>query len=245
MNKNCIRILIIVFCCIFIIIPSINTSATAPTVDNTQPNYENITNYVTEIDDDKEKQGIGNITKEYIRKNKIDIKNEHFDYFNAKLYRVNNTSLKAYIIPIKGSNQKFHEISNLTIFYNDEYSVDTYTELHVKESNLGTFQVSYYSNGQEIANEITKDTFITAKEYQEQEDSDSELSSYPIFQTKGVNWGGIAKCLGISWSVGAVLAAVCGTACVLSAGTACVICIGAYLGFDIASITGCIAGNTV
>ncbi|MFC9541274.1 hypothetical protein ACFTQ7_15470 [Lysinibacillus sp. NPDC056959] len=177
--------------------------------------------------------------------NKIDIKNEHFDYFNAKLYRVNNTSLKAYIIPIKGFNQKLHEISNLTVFYNSEYNVDTYTELHVKESNLGTFQVSYYSNGQEIANEITKDTFITAKEYQEQEDSDSVLSSYPIFQTKGVNWGGIAKCLGISWSVGAVLAAVCGTACVLSAGTACVICIGAYLGFDIASITGCIAGNTV
>ncbi len=103
----------------------------------------------------------------------------------------------------------------------------------MKESNLGTFQVSYYSNGQEIANEITKDTFITTKDYQGD------------FQTKRINWGGIAKCLGISWSVGAVLATVCGTACVLSAGTACVICIGAYLGFDITSITGCIAGNIV
>ncbi|MCU9602771.1 hypothetical protein [Pallidibacillus thermolactis] len=240
LNKNLVKVFAIIFS-VAIVFTSISTPVKVLADSKTQQNYVEVMNSVTEIDDIQELKKIQKFTKKRIKNNKINVRNENLDYNNAKLYKVNDTSLKAFIVPIKSTSQKFHEVSNVTLFYNQEYKVTKYTELHVKESKSGTFQVSFYSNGNEIANKITEDKFTTAKEYKAEHNS----SSSSEFQTMGVDFGGIADCLGLTWSVGAVLAAVCGTACVLTGGTACAICIGAYLGFDVSAVTGCIVGNIV
>lgn len=205
--------------------------------NESEQNYEEVMNDVTEITDNDEKKKFKEFTKQGIKNKKITLYNEKIDYDNARLYKVNETNLKAYTVQLKGSDQKFHEISNVTIFYDGEQNISEYTEFHLKESEQGTFQITYYSNGQEIGNEITDDTFTTAKEHQK------SLASAPGFQTMGMDWGGLADCLGISWSVGAAIAVVCGGVCLITAGAGCGVCIGAYLGYDLAAVSGCVIGN--
>jgi hypothetical protein len=202
-----------------------------------QQDYENVMEHLTEIEDANEVEKFKEITNQKIKKEELTLFNNNIDYSNSKLYQVEKTNSLVYSVPLKENSQRYHEVSNITIFYDEEYNVTDFTELHIKESVQDTFQVTYYLNANEIANEITNDKFTTAAEHQD------NLRSNPGFQTMGVDFGGIANCLGLTFSVGAALAVICGSVCLITAGTGCALCIGAYVGYDISTVTGCIIGN--
>ncbi|SHH84900.1 hypothetical protein [Virgibacillus chiguensis] len=215
---------------------NVKSTYAAESNNNLQQKFEETMDSVTEIENKEAKAKYRTLTTNLIKKNNLKINTSIIDHNNAKVYKTKNKEYTVYTAQIKSPNTKFHEISNLTVFYDKNNKIKDYLETQVKESSKGTFQISAFLNGKEVFNEITDDEFTTAEA-----NSQNNTGVKPY----GVNFGKIADCLGLSFSVAAGLGAVCGTVCVATAGTGCAICIGAYLGFDVSSVTACVVGGVV
>lgn len=157
------------------------------------------------------------------------------DFEEAKLYSLKNTEYTAYTVPVVDL-ENFHEISNVTFYLDQQFNVVHQTELHLKKSNLGTFQIINYLDGEEVANELTDESFITAKEYQENRNNGG---------VQLLSWASFSECMGIPVTVGLMVATVCGTVCVATLGTGCLMCLGAALGFSSGSLAACAADHLI
>lgn len=159
----------------------------------------------------------------------LEVVHNNLDFEEAKLYDVNESDLDVFTVPVVDP-ENFHEMSNVAFYIDQDQNIATQTEFYLQKSDQGTFQVLYYLDGEEIANEITEDSFTTAKDYQENSDKIQLLG-----------WNGFADCMGIPTTVAVVIAHVCGALCVVTLGTGCLVCIGGFLGVNTGAIAGCAA----
>ncbi|WP_156801805.1 hypothetical protein [Corynebacterium mastitidis] len=113
-------------------------------------------------------------------------------------------------------------------FSGDDLTDVIQASLHEKTATSGT--VSLYHNG-----ELTKEEFVEVEE-----------STAPTVALRGMDWGGLNRCLsnaGIAaWAI-AALSVVCGAACAVTAGTGCVLCIAAASGATGGTVGYCVGQN--
>ncbi|WP_143544206.1 MULTISPECIES: hypothetical protein [Salimicrobium] len=174
------------------------------------------------------------MTKNKIKKGKAEIHTEKLEYDEAKLFEVNDSEIKTLVVPVISENH--HEISNVAFYFNNTNEIESYTELIVKKSVKNTFHIVLYLNGETHTDEVTNETFTTAKDYQQQQ------ANSPI-STLGMNWGGLLDCLGITGVGASVIAGACAVACAFTAGTACIVCAATFLGVRTGTVAACVGGN--
>lgn len=134
---------------------------------------------------------------------------------------------KSMMIPIV--DDSFNLLSNLTIHYDVDLGVLSYTETHVLMSNYETFKIVSFSNGVPFAEEITDIEHVTNEEFQQGIDElrmMDEMMSNP--RTRNV-WCVIGQ-LGLAGIAAATAAAICGVPCKLKP-TACKTCFTVTMGF--------------
>lgn len=153
------------------------------------------------------------------------------DFEEAKLYSLKDTDFTAYSVPVNDL-ENFHEISNVSFYLDQELNIVHQTELHLKKSNQGMFQITFYLDGEEVANELTDEAFITAQEYQE------NLNNGGV---QLLSWADFAECMGLPSTVAAMVATLCGTVCLVTLGTGCLMCLGGALGVGTGGVAGCAA----
>ena len=164
----------------------------------------------------------------------LDIDSALLDYDRAKAYDVKESNIKTLTVPVSES-ENYNEISNVSVYFDENGDMMHYTELYVSKSDKNTFEIKLLLNGKVQAEKITDDEFTTAKEYQEKHGDD--------IQPAGVNWSSFLQCMGITGVAASFISSACGLACALTAGTACIVCAAGVLGFSSGSITGCLVGN--
>lgn len=168
---------------------------------------------------------------------KLKVDNKILDYENAEARSVKDSDIKVVTVPVTDGDN-YNEISNISVYFNDNGEIEHYSELYVSKSDEGTFEVELLLDGEVETHEVTSEEFTTAEDYQASQDDDSAG-----IQPAGVDWDAFLKCMGITGVAASVISSACGLACALTAGTACVACAAGVLGFNSGSISGCLAGS--
>ncbi|MCM3708763.1 hypothetical protein M3205_24280 [Cytobacillus firmus] len=161
----------------------------------------------------------------------INSSDSDLDYQEAKVVKYTDNDLYSVTIPVKSSDH--YEISNVAIHFDTNGKVETYSELLIQKSDIGTFQTILYINGEEEFNEVTNEAFYTYDEYKESlKDGITPL---------GLNFGGFIRCLGLPSVVGWQLGNICAVACMT--GVLCVPCLAGALGMSTGAIATCFGLN--
>lgn len=160
---------------------------------------------------------------------KLDVNNDFLKYESAKAYNVKESNSKTLTVPVT-DGENYHEVSNISVYFDSNGEVLHYTELYVSRSNQDTFEVELLVNGEVQGHEITNETFTTAEE---------------LHGGIGVNvdWNGFLNCMGIPGSVAGLIASICSVACAITAGLGCVACASLVLGINGGAIAACLELN--
>ncbi|WP_273837307.1 hypothetical protein [Guptibacillus sedimenti] len=184
-----------------------------------------------EISNEKEKSKWIKEAKKEIRKN-LDIKSTELDYKQTKVYSYKDNDYTTVSIPVVSSNH-YGNVSNVNIHFSDLKTVDSYSELLVQKSEVGTFQTVFYTNGVEEYNDISDEPFYTAEEYKEKQSN--------VITPLGLDFDGFVKCLALPSIVGWQLGNICAVACATA--VLCIPCVAVATGFGVGGVTTCVYEN--
>lgn len=166
-------------------------------------------------------------------KNNLDVKSTSLlDYKQAKVYSHKNNDYITVTIPIISSDH-YGKISNVNIHFSDNEKVNSYSELLVQKSDIGTFQTVLYIDGAEEYNDISNEPFITAEEYKEQQSN--------VITPLGLDFDGFFKCLAIPSAIGWQLGNLCGVACATA--VLCIPCLAVASGYGVGAVGTCVYDN--
>jgi hypothetical protein len=162
--------------------------------------------------------------------------NKNLDYENSRLVNIDNGVAKAFTIPIRSDEVRHHEMSNFTIFFDEQNNVFSTTELLLTETKQGTFKINFFVDGKNEVSEITEYEFLTSEEYLEGQKG----NILPM-----VDWDGFILCIGINTAVLQPIIAFCAASCAIPAvGPAiCAACLGAQIGIPAGSLISCLISN--
>lgn len=147
---------------------------------------------------------------------KIDI--DDFDFENIKISIIEDESeMRAITVPM---SDKFSKLSNLTILYDVDNNISTYSETIITKSQENTFDLKIYQDGEETLNEVTDIEYI---ENSQIDDAIKELNSN--VNLYGLDIPCFTAVAGLGTGIGALIAKVCVGSCV-SVVAVCAVCIG-------------------
>ncbi|MFS0883069.1 hypothetical protein [Metabacillus niabensis] len=214
------------------VVPNNNASAVEQT--NLSTFDQNIIDQLEKLDEITGKKEKGKWIKKAKNeiKNNLDVKSTSLDYKQAKVYSYKDNDYITVSIPVISSNH-YGKISNVNIHFSDNETVDSYSELLVKKSDIGTFQTVFYIDGVEEYNDISNEPFMTAEEYKEQQSN--------VITPLGLDFDGFFRCLSIPSAIGWQLGNVCGVACATA--VLCIPCLAVATGFGAGAVGTCVYQN--
>ncbi|BBO00032.1 hypothetical protein [Sporolactobacillus terrae] len=200
----------------------------------------------SEIKDPLKIQNLKNISKNVISKKVVlNNSNANLDFDNAKALTItqDNKNYTSVTIPITGGQYSF--ISNLTLIFDSQNKMITYSETLITKNNNNKFVITSYFDGELVQNKVTDVDYVSDSELKKGLDEIHETTKEinQNYQTAGV--GKIAACIGAVAGVNAGVAYLIAGTCVASCPTIvpiCVACIGgvATMGAaDIGAIVAC------
>lgn len=121
----------------------------------------------------------------------------------------------------------FSALSNLTVVLDEDQSIVQYNEALFSESEVGTFQIHSFADGELVLEEETDVPYVADFMLQRTMDDGSAVT----LQSAGGTAACIALALGVPGSIGALIAKTCAVSCAAAAtppgATVCAACIGA------------------
>ncbi|MFH0331920.1 hypothetical protein QQF09_14345, partial [Clostridium perfringens] len=174
------------------------------------------------------------------KKFKVQTNASNLDLDNAKVLEISNENgiFKSITLPIIG--EEYTMFSSLTVLYDENNEIASYSESLITKSENNTFQVASYIDGEEISkldtgidyleNEILENEMINIKEITK------EMETYGP-EERGI--GAIAACIAAVAGVNGVVAKLIAATCIASCPTVvpiCVACIGGVAAMGSASI---------
>ena len=152
------------------------------------------------------------------------------------------TNKAYYVITVPLSDDNYNMFSRVTAVYEENGDFVSYQEGLITKSEIGTFQIQSYIDGQLQKNEVLEDKYVSNDEMSEELNQISQ-KTMNLVQTRGV--AAIAACLavvlGISAYVANLIAGVCGVSCAFLIVGICGPCIAGFCALGGAAIGGAVA----
>ncbi|TXC81575.1 hypothetical protein FS935_21985 [Metabacillus litoralis] len=188
---------------------------------------------LVEVSNEKEKGKWLKKAKKEFRKNlEINSKSTELDFKQAKVYSYTDNDYITVSIPVI-SSKHYGKVSNVNINFSDFHTVDSYSELLVQKSEVGTFQTVFYIDGVEKYNDISDEPFYTAEEYKEKKEN--------VITPLGLDFNGTIQCLALPSIVGWQLGNICAVACATA--VLCIPCLAVATGFGVGGVATCVYEN--
>lgn len=126
-------------------------------------------------------------------------------------------------VKIKGS----HELSNASLYFDENGNFITTSEYYLLKNEKGNFQILNYQDAKLKVEENTDLKFETMADYKDRVKLSWDTDH-------------LAKCLGISAALAATIASVCGVVCWITVGLGCLTCAAGVMGFNFGGTAECI-----
>lgn len=211
---------------------------------NSNSNYEYIADLAaktTVIEDETLTDSLTSMALNFIHNStiKLHISESAYDFYNGKVALIaDSNESRALVIPV--NNDGYSSFSSLTVLFDDNNQVITYSELIVTKSANNTFSIQIFNDGVEAYNEVTDLEYISNDEMNDWIADVNEEYGGP--QPYGLNVPCFVAVSGAGATVSGLIVKLCGAPCVL-APPACAVCLGGILviggGSIIAAVTQC------
>lgn len=178
------------------------------------------------INDEKLRETIVNVVKDEIEKLelKISVDFNSLDFKNSNISKVDDIdNLTAITIPIVDDD--FTILSNLTILFNDNMKVISYSELNVFKSKENTFEILILNDGKETYRDVTNIEFIENSEIKSYFSDLEENITNDNISMYGLDIPCFVAVSGAGGTISGLILKLCGAPCTL-APPVCAVCLG-------------------
>lgn len=211
--------------------------------------FSSIFSYPNQANAQVDNQDYKNMVTEEVNNNNLDL---HTDLDNLDFNKIevldHNIKGEDYLtvsIPIIG---EYSLTSNLTLVLDQQKNILDYSETLISKSDINTFKIHNFYNGNEKQNEVTdipytsdKDMLAEIEDYQENpekyENDTETVQPYGIGQASAC----LAGMLGVDLVVAKLIAGTCVSSCGAGVVPLCAACVGAVATMGAANIGGIIA----
>lgn len=171
---------------------------------------------------------------------------ENYDYKGVTALEMNQAGsiYTSITLPVKGDNYSL--ISNLTLVFNQDSSLSTYSESLITKSDDNKFIISNFMDGKLIENKATDLDYVSDADLQKGLENLQNTENINVKQSRGFGnkVACIAAVLGIGGSVAYLIAGTCTAAC-LTVNPVCATCIGGICTLGAGGIGGVVTCFTL
>lgn len=218
----------------------------AKDVEKSFKNMQNISKHSIELTDQNLEDIKSVFNNDLLDNNFIlQVSTDNLDLTNIKGLEITDKSgvFKAITVPIIG--EEYSMFSSLTVVYDSNNNISTYSESLITKSSNNTFEITSYLEGEKISSNDTGINYVGNEKLQEEleimEEAAKEIEMYGS-KTRGI--GAVAGCIaaiaGVDGAVAYLIAGTCVASCP-AVPPICAACIGGVCAMGSASITGVVA----